>query len=197
MQGPSLTEAFKSPAVVPQGQVAQEHRRKELTEKQEEANDFLARPGRHKALYGGARSGKTFLFTRAVVTRALRFGGSRHVILRLRANAVRAAIALDTLPKVMRLCYPNVEIVEHRMDGFFSFPHNDSQLWIGGLDDKERVEKILGQEYVTIFLNECSQIPYSSVLVARTRLAQMIEGLTQRMYYDLNPTGKTHWSNVE
>jgi phage terminase large subunit-like protein len=174
-----------------------EVQRHELTEKQEEANAFLAAPGRHKALYGGARSGKTFLFTRAVTLRALKASASRHCILRLRANAVRAAISLDTLPKVMRLCFPGVAIEEHRMDGFFEFPHNKSQIWVGGLDDKERVEKILGQEYVTMFLNECSQIPYGSVMVARTRLAQMVEGLSQRMYYDLNPTGKTHWSNLE
>lgn len=172
-------------------------KRHALTPKQELANKFLGSPGRHKALFGGARSGKTFLFTRALCQRAIRAEGSRHAILRLRANAVRAAISLDTLPKVMRLCFPGVKIEEHRMDGFFSFPHNDAQIWVGGLDDKERVEKILGQEYATIFLNECSQIPYSSVLVARTRLAQVVAGLSQRMYYDLNPTGKGHWSNVE
>jgi predicted phage terminase large subunit-like protein len=171
--------------------------RHRLTAKQEEANTFLASPGRHKGLYGGARSGKTFLLTRAVCARALRSEASRHAILRLRANAVRSAISLDTLPKVLGTCFPGVVVEEHRMDGFFEFPHNKSQIWVGGLDDKERVEKILGQEYATIFLNECSQIPYSSVLVARTRLAQMAPGLTQRMYYDLNPTGKGHWSNTE
>lgn len=173
------------------------HERHALTPKQEEANTFLAQPGRHKALFGGARSGKTFLFTRAICARCLRGPGSRHAILRLRANAVRSAISLDTLPKVMRLCFPDVKLEEHRMDGFFEMPHNKSQIWVGGLDDKERVEKILGQEYATIFLNECSQIPYGSVLVARTRLAQVVEGLSQRMYYDLNPTGKGHWSNTE
>jgi phage terminase large subunit-like protein len=96
----------------------------------------------------------------------------------------------------MRLCFPGVQYEEHRLDGYFSF-ENGSQFWIGGLDDKERVEKILGQEYATIFLNECSQIPYASVLIARTRLAQNIEGLNLRMYYDLNPPGKLHWSNWE
>ena len=41
----------------------------------------------------------------------------------------------------------------HRADGYFSL-ENKSEIWIGGLDDKERVEKILGKEYATIFLNE-------------------------------------------
>jgi predicted phage terminase large subunit-like protein len=200
IEGPSLTGAWSDPGTASFAEVMAAPnvvKRHQLTPRQEEANKFLASPGRHKALFGGARSGKTFLFCRGMCARAIRAGGSRHAILRLRANAVRSAISLDTLPKVMRTCFPGVELEEHRMDGFFEFPHNKSQIWVGGLDDKERVEKILGQEYATIFLNECSQIPYASVLVARTRLAQVVEGLVQRMYYDLNPTGKTHWSNME
>lgn len=193
----SLQEAFSKASPTGTAEMAEAIERHTLNPKQEEANRFLAAAGRHKALFGGARSGKTFLFTRAMCVRALRFPESRHAILRLRANAVRSAIALDTLPKVMRLCFPGAVLDEHRMDGFFEMRHNKSQIWVGGLDDKERVEKILGQEFATIFLNECSQIPYNSVLVARTRLAQNIAGLSQRMYYDLNPTGKMHWSNQE
>ena len=68
-----------------------------------------------------------------------------------------------------------VPLKEHRTDGYFSL-RNSSEIWIGGLDDQERVEKILGREYATIFLNECSQIPYASVLVALTRLAQIAPG---------------------
>jgi phage terminase large subunit-like protein len=47
------------------------------------------------------------------------------------------------------------------------------------------------------YFNECSDIPYSSVLVARTRLAQLIPGLRQRAFYDLNPGGSAHWTNQE
>jgi len=160
------------------------------------ATALLTGPQRHTLLAGGARSGKTFLLTRAVVVRGLRAEGSRHAILRFRGNAARSSIALDTLPKVMSVCFPEVKLSEHRQDGFFELP-NKSQIWIGGLDDKERVEKILGQEYVSLYLNECSQIPYASVVVARTRLAQQVEGLKQRAYYDLNPGGANHWTNLE
>ena len=146
-RGPSLSDASDAPLQPGPGEPVKEVARYALTEKQEEANAFLAAPGRHKALFGGARSGKTFLFVRAICNRALMHGASRHAILRLRQNAVRSAVALDTFPKVMRLCFPDVAYEEHRIDGFFEFPHNDSQIWMGGLDDKERVEKILGQEY--------------------------------------------------
>lgn len=161
---------------------------------QEAARDVLNGPHRFACLVGGTRSGKTFLGVRNIVVRALKGAGSRHALLRFRANAARASLALDTLPTVMRRCFPSVRIEEHRQDGFFQLP-NGSQLWIGGLDDKDRVEKILGLEFVTIFLNEASQIPYASAMVAFTRLAQVVPGLKQRAYVDLNPIGKAHWTN--
>lgn len=78
---------------------------------------------------------------------------------------------------------------------------NDSEVWLGGLDDKERVEKVLGQEHATIYLNECSQISYEARGIAVTRLAQSViqaaisdQPLTLRMYYDCNPPSKMHWS---
>ena len=167
----------------------------ELTARQREAEALLQGPHRHTLLVGGSRSGKTTLLIRAIANRAVNADNSRHAILRLHGNAARASIALDTLPKVFRLCFPAAALKRHRTEGFFSLP-NGSEIWIAGLDDQDRIEKILGKEYATIFLNECSQIPYSSVLVALTRLAQVVEGLTQAAYYDLNPTGKGHWSNV-
>jgi phage terminase large subunit-like protein len=161
---------------------------------QEAARRLLEGPQRYTCLAGGTRSGKTFLIVRAIVARALKAPASRHAILRFHANAARASIALDTLPNVMRLCFPRAKLKAHRQDGFFELP-NKSRIWIGGLDDKERVEKILGLEYVSIFLNEASQIPYASALVAFTRLAQKVEGLKQRAYVDLNPVAKSHWTN--
>lgn len=162
---------------------------------QEAARLLLDGSQRYTCLAGGTRSGKTLLIVRAIVKRALEAGASRHAILRFHANAARASIALDTLPNVMRLCFPDTKLKEYRQDGFFELP-NGSRIWIGGLDDKDRVEKILGLEYVTIFLNEASQIPYSSVLVAFTRLAQTVPEIKQQAFIDLNPNSKSHWTNV-
>ncbi|MGA3301963.1 MAG: phage terminase large subunit [Methylovirgula sp.] len=162
---------------------------------QEQARRLLEAPQRYSCLAGGTRSGKTFLIVQAILARALAAPHSRHAILRFHANAARASITLDTLPNVMRLCFPRVKLKEHRQDGYFELP-NKSRIWVGGLDDKERVEKILGLEYVSIFLNEASQIPYSSALIAFTRLAQSVPNLAQRAYVDLNPTSKAHWTNL-
>ncbi len=165
------------------------------TARQRRAQEILRDGQRHTLLVGGSRSGKTTLLVHEIALRALNAERSRHAILRLHANAARGSIALDTLPKVFRQWFPGQPFKRHRTEGYFSL-ENESEIWIGGLDDQDRVEKILGKEYATIFLNECSQIPYASVLVALTRLAQVSGDLPQAAYYDLNPTGKGHWSNV-
>ena len=154
---------------------------------QEAARRLLEGPQRYTCLAGGTRSGKTFLIVRTILMRALRERGSRHAILRFRANAARASISLGTLPEVVRLCFPGMALKEHRQDGYFALP-NGSRIWIGGLDDKDRVEKILGLEYATVFLNEASQIPYTSALIALTRLAQVTRNIHQHAFVDLCPS---------
>ncbi|GAA5666931.1 hypothetical protein Brsp07_05453 [Brucella sp. NBRC 14130] len=92
-----------------------------------------------------------------------------------------------------------------KTDFYVELP-NGSQVWIAGLDDKERVEKILGQEYATLYFNESSQIPWASVETAMSRLAQKCELAAQiakatgrqflalKAYFDCNPPSKLHWS---
>jgi len=174
-----------------------------LTPKQAEANKLLAGDATHIMLFGGSRSGKTFVLVRAVCLRAIKAPNSRHAIVRYRFNAVKNSIVLDTFPKVMALCFPGVKVEINKSDWYAKFP-NGSEVWFAGLDDKERTEKILGMEFVTIYANECSQIPYASVETAITRLAQKAEQqaigalpasqLRPRVYYDCNPPSKAHWS---
>ena len=174
-----------------------------LTPKQSLALDALGSGARHILLEGGSRSGKTFIILRAIVLRALAAKGSRHAVLRFRFNHVKASVVHDTFPKVMQLCFPGVPYRLDKTDWFAEFP-NKSQIWFGGLDDKERTEKILGQEYATIFLNEISQIPLNSRNLALTRLAQLCTytrdeqdiPLRLKCYYDCNPPSKAHWGYV-
>jgi phage terminase large subunit-like protein len=164
-----------------------------LHRKQELANKLLSSSARHVMLYGGSRSGKTFLILRALVARALA-KKSRHAALRYRFNHLKSSVIYDTLPKMMGLCFPGV--ADHckldKTDWFYQF-YNGSEIWFGGLDDKERTEKILGQEYSTIFFNECSQIPWASRNMAMTRLAQNA-GLRLKAFYDCNPPSVAHWT---
>lgn len=177
----------------------------QLTAKQREANRLLASPASNIMLRGGSRSGKTFVLVRAIIQRALNAPGSRHAIFRFRFNHAKTSIWADTLPKVFKSCFPDLKPRFDRTDFYVELP-NGSQIWIGGLDDKERVEKILGQEYATLYFNESSQIPWSSVETAMSRLAQNVEldpaiakvtgqtHLALKAYFDCNPPSKLHWS---
>lgn len=162
-----------------------------LTPKQVEANKLLGSDAMHFLLYGGARSGKTFPIVRAICVRAIKTE-SRHAMLRFRFNHIKESIVLDTFPKVMKLCFPQVTYDLNKSDWYAKLP-NGSEIWFGGLDDKDRTDKILGKEYASIFFNEVSQIPYGSIETALTRLAQK-SGLPLRAYYDENPPDKNHWS---
>lgn len=141
--------------------------------------------------YGGGRSGKTFYLVRAIIIRASRVK-SRHVILRLNFNHIKTSIWLDTLPKVLKICFPGLPVSWNKSDYYITLP-NGSEVWMAGLDDEKRIEKILGKEYSTIYFNECSQIPFKSVQVALTRLAEKSE-LKKKALYDENPPSKKHWS---
>lgn len=174
-----------------------------LTDRQLAAQQVLAGDATHCMLFGGSRSGKTFLLVRNVVMRALKAPKSRHAILRFRFNAIKASVIFDTFPKVMDLCFPGIKYTLSKTDWFVEFDGLGSQIWFGGLDDKERTEKILGMEFVTIYLNEASQIPQGSRDIAVTRLAQHVlqeikgkepSPLKPRMYYDCNPPSKVHWA---
>jgi phage terminase large subunit-like protein len=173
-----------------------------LTSRQEEAQQVLTSDATNLMLFGGSRSGKTFLHTRNTVMRAVMAPGSRHLIARFRFNHVKNSIISDTFPTVMKLAFPGVSYRLDKTDWYAELG-DGAQVWFAGLDDKERTEKILGQEYVTIYLNECSQIPFASRELAMTRLAQLVmtkikdrepRPLQPRFYYDCNPPNKAHWT---
>jgi len=123
------------------------------TKKQLQANDLLAGDATHIMLFGGSRSGKTFWLVRCVALRAIKAPNSRHAIVRFRFNAVKNSVVLDTFPKVMKLCFPDIQYTLNKSDWYVTL-ENGSEIWFAGLDDKERTEKILGMEFATIYPNE-------------------------------------------
>lgn len=174
-----------------------------LTAKQNEALTLAAGPQMHTLFDGGSRSGKTLLHLRNVVLRALKAPGSRHAVLRFRFSHCKHSVVLDTFPKMMGLCFPGLYNPKSlsKTDWYYKLP-NGSEIWFGGLDDKERTEKILGMEFATIYLVECSQLSWQAVGIVKTRLAQNVMcqiknrdpyPLPLRMYYDCNPPSKGHW----
>lgn len=154
----------------------------------------------------GSRSGKTFIILWAIITIALKFPKSRHLVARKHFNHVKGSIWLDTLPKVLETCYPELKgrVKWNNTDFYITLP-NGSEIWMGGLDDKERVDKILGREYLTIFFNECSEMSYDTYATVKSRLAQRCSYVNDKgelvwgknmIFADENPTSSRHWSKV-
>jgi len=162
----------------------------EKTQRQRDAIDLLASK-KHAMCYGGSRSGKTFIICYAIIVRASKTK-SRHLACRFKFNHAKTSLWLETFPKVFALCFPNLSYKENKSDYYYKL-RNGSEIWVSGLDEKDRTEKILGKEYSTIYFNECSQIPYTSVTMALTRLAEKND-LPKRVFYDENPPTRRHWS---
>ena len=165
------------------------------TAKQIEAVKLLASAAIYILLFGGSRSGKTFILLYAIIVRAVKAPGSRHAVIRLHFNAVKQSIGLDTLPKVFQLCFPQLPYQLNKSDWCITLP-NGSEIWLLGLDDKDRVDKILGKEFATIYFNESSELSWDAVETAITRLAQNCPEINNKIFFDCNPPSKVHWSYV-
>ena len=166
------------------------------TDKQREALELCRSPATRILLRGGSRSGKTFFIVSLIFVRAMLYPGSRHLIARLRYSHARVSLWLDTIPAVIEAMGISPICTPHEQDRYYTVEtdHGTSEVWLDGLDDKERVDKVLGREYNTIFINEISQIAYDTVTTLLTRLALNIEGCVNRLYLDCNPPSKRHWS---
>ena len=159
------------------------------TDKQKEAIPVLS-GNRYAALYGGSRSGKTFIIVYALLVRASKVK-SRHCILRRTFSSVKRSIFMDTLPKVLRICFPDLIIKWNKTDFYVKLP-NESEIWLCGLDDS-RAEKILGMEFSTLYFNEASELDYGAIQLVISRLAEK-NTLTKRVWFDFNPPAKSHFS---
>jgi phage terminase large subunit-like protein len=176
------------------------------TPKHREAANLLGSDAKHVMLYGGARSGKSFIICYAIIWRGLVAPGSRHAIFRKHFNGLRRSIIDDTMPAVAHICFNGLVLDYDHTNSLHLLP-NGSKILYGGLGDKERTEKILGTEYATIYLNECSEIAYDARNKAITRLAQtsILDGpycpkelrgkpLRNKAWYDCNPPHTGHWT---
>lgn len=155
----------------------------------------LANSHDYMLAYGGARSGKTAILVRNVFLRAVK-AASNHLMIRRCYNHARTSLGRQTVPFVLDRCFRGVDIRENKNDGFWTVPvagGGESYVWLGGTDASDRMDKLLGNEYSTVYVNECSQVPFDAITLLESRLAEN-SGLQRRLYLDCNPMGKKHWT---
>jgi len=142
-------------------------------------------------LEGGSRSGKTFIIIYTMIVRALHYPNTWHLAARLRLSHATRSLWMKTIPDVLKGIGIQKAVKYNGSNYFIELP-SGSRVWVDGLDDKERVEKILGNEYATIYYNEASQINYDTFELVSTRLNPP-RGVPGRILIDYNPPSIQHW----
>lgn len=163
----------------------------QLTNKQEYARRILMEDNIYDEILldGGSRAGKTFVILFVIVLLCISHQGLRVLISRMIFAHARASLWEQTLLPLLRM----MGVKCHIDRSMFIVKIGYSQIWLGGLDKKERADKVLGQEYGLIFLNEAVEIPASTRDVVKTRLAQKVYKFRNFMIYDCNPRQPYHY----
>jgi hypothetical protein len=93
---------------------------------------------------------------------------------RFRGNAARNSLWLDTIPRVHKHFFPKLAMRDHRQDGYITVG-DGSEIWVSGLDEKERIEKILGQEFCVDPAAKVLTAPAAKVLTADLRWVPVVK----------------------
>lgn len=171
-----------------------------LEPKQEEAVDLAKGPAKHILYTGGGRAGKSFTICYIILSRALMMPDSKHGIFRDTLKSCRQTLFEGTMRDVIKRAYPGLweKCNVNKTDATITLP-NGAVMMFFGLDSEERLDGILGHEFVTIWANECSKIDYAQITKLKSRLAQRVKTITGKIartkfFYDQNPTTERHWT---
>jgi hypothetical protein len=155
----------------------------------------LLRHNEELMLFGGAGSGKTHFQLNVIFKRAMMFSKSRHICFRKRFEHTKHT-TWNSAKEHIHLEWPDMPMRQNRSGGTWEMHlPNGSEVLFSGLDDKERIEKHLGSEFLTIYINEASEIlDENDIELISSRLRQNIEGARHLLLLDMNPPVKSHWS---
>lgn len=159
--------------------------------KQRAAWNLLEDATKNRYLFhGGARSGKTDIALLWLVKEAATHPGCRILLARRNLDHARNTIWKLSLRRLVG----DAAGFSYREQDMEIAHDNGSIMRVAGLDDQERVDKILGDEYSHIFINEATQITYDTLQTVLTRLSLNVEGIPARkLILDCNPKSQRHW----
>lgn len=169
-----------------------------FNDKQKIGWQILASKNKTRILFdGGSRSGKTALICEYLVRRALQYPRSRQLAARKCRAHAKTSLWNDTIRNYLVRFLPGAFYSCRESDLTVRFC-NGSVILVAGLDDAERSEKVLGNEFITVYLNEATQFSWETVQMAATRLAQKAydargQAAAPKLILDCNPRGPRHW----
>lgn len=151
--------------------------------------EILENPQIRRILFdGGARSTKTVLICLWLLVQAATYPGALILMARKHRDHARKSLWDDTLRKILR-----GRTDFHMRDSDMEIDHqNGSVIRVDGLDDQDRVDKILGTEYDHIFFNEATQLSWQTVNTVLSRLARNTVPI-RKAIFDCNPKSQRHW----
>jgi len=150
--------------------------------------------------YGGSGGGKSFFWLDVIIERAIRAANSRHAIFRLTRNSCEKTLFDKTLHEVLDKAWPGLkdQLQISLSTMTVEFP-NGSKIFFDGLDEN-RMTKVLGDEFNTIWINECNEdgLSYQQVSTLLSRLRARNETndgkvLKNKMFFDCNPRFYSDW----
>ncbi len=172
----------------------------EFNPKQEIAKDLLLDMAKKFYMFfGGSRSGKTFLVCYFIRHRARRYPGSKHLVARYSFANAKKTIWIQTLYPLLRKDEEAGLCTINQQEGICRY-YNGSIVMLGGLEPS-RIDSVLAAEYGTIFITEANENRYKDIEMLFSRLNDTAvnekgEMIPLKFIVDLNPTVKTHWTNV-
>lgn len=167
-----------------------------LNDRQRQVAPLLAGTDKSRVmLYGGAQSSKSTLLAMWLRARALQFPGSHQIVCRKTEEDCREKFWNRTLKPILEADGKAFKLHERPT---FATCRNGSVINIGGLADSQ-IDKVLGPNYVTVAIDEASEVSYRVITPLETRLSEVKadqNGIVavNKLVITQNPPTKNHWT---
>lgn len=147
---------------------------------------------------GGSRSGKTVGIARWFIVRCITYPNTRRVVVRQSKASAKRSVWLQTIIPMLESYFEGLYTYD-RTNNIINF-HNGSSIWLGGFDNKQHTDDVLGQEWADIWINEGTDIKYELFGKLKTRLNidsryAIYHNFQSKFIIDCNPKGTAHWLN--
>lgn len=142
----------------------------------------------HVMLAGPAETGKTFACCEKLHRLCMTYPNTQAAIVR-KTYASMPGSVLQTFARVVQ--GSGAEAYGGAKAQWFDYPHNESRVWVGGMDHPD---KVLSSERDAIYINQAEELDLSDWETLRTRATGRAGHVPNpQVFGDCNPGVPTHW----